>query len=232
MDLRLTSALPTGIGFLELSERPAALLAVLLLLSLSLSGCPEPTLGPGSPTPPLSCEALPVSEEWIELGTGQAEFESIEPDEQLSPSFGGQGGFHIWTSLRGEGFHPGLQGSTSIPIATAEFRIVSEDGSRDVGSGALGEALIYQSGGQVSAPGNFTFLDQAAYDSIHGEESDFCDEPGDDDDSLGDDDDEPGELCGAALAEHLSSLRYLFSATLTDGCGNTAADSTTIFIDF
>lgn len=198
-------------------QRPALLLSLLWVLV----ACP------GSPPVPLHCDALPVADEWVQLGTGEGEFEAFDEDATLRRVFGSQGGIHIWASLEGAGFHPGLGSSSSIPPAAAEFSIVDEANGNIVGEGELDDSLRYLQSGQILAPGNRTILEQWTYDSIYGEESDFCDEFSDDDD-----DDGEGDLCGQALEDYLESRRYIFSASLTDGCGNQASDSRPVYIDF
>jgi hypothetical protein len=48
-----------------------------------------------------------VGDGWLEVGTGGVEFEPLEAGDLIAPTFGSQGGQHIWGSLRVAGI---LQG--------------------------------------------------------------------------------------------------------------------------
>ena len=68
-----------------------------LIALLLLSGCGSGEATPADPGP----ESSGVR---VVLGTGEAEFESMDGEPQIRLVHGAQGGFHVWTSFLAYGF--------------------------------------------------------------------------------------------------------------------------------
>lgn len=89
--------------------RPIISTVALALFSIGSTGCE-------GPNPNLEATAASV-----QIGTGADAFESVDDGAVLSPTSGGQGGVHIWGSLRFDGFE--VRGGPSIGLVAMSVEI-------------------------------------------------------------------------------------------------------------
>ena len=95
----------------------------------------------------------------VQFGTGSGAYESITEDTILTPSWGLQGGSHIWGALQTTGLYPGVQtllGGPQNPL-TVSFTVSHEDTI----FASISDSFVVLTGDSVSAQGyGFTiFID-------------------------------------------------------------------------
>jgi hypothetical protein len=76
------------------------------LILIPIVGCSPGKDNPG-PTPFDYCQEAKKVPASVEVGTGSNSFVAIDETSVLTPDTAGQGGHHIWTSVKATGLNPG-----------------------------------------------------------------------------------------------------------------------------
>ena len=96
----------------------------------------------------------------VELGTGEADFESLADGDDIEVVLGPQGGFHLVGSARVGGIHPGDSGDLGDPDnPTTTFRVFVGSTRFDAMASSYTQGLAPAGNAEYEMIGRFVILD-------------------------------------------------------------------------